>query len=106
MPKFDPKSIKLVGIHVMKNSDKSWHENWSKPRGRSMAFPHPFTLCLIGIKNRRKTNTIVNVFLQHQTTCDPFKEPTYQLTDIPTLESISDKKIKNYLVLMILIQVN
>ena len=49
--KFDPKSIKLDGIHVMKNSDKTWHESWNKPRGRSMAaFPHPFTLCLLGIK--------------------------------------------------------
>jgi hypothetical protein len=116
MPKFDPKSIKLDGIHVMKNSDKTWHESWNKPRTRSLAaFPHPFTLCLLGIKNRGKTNTIVNVFLQHQTTCDPFKElivigpsngsaeyaemePTYQLTDIPTLESFSDKKIKKLLV--------
>ena len=56
MPKFDPKSIKLDSIHVMKNSDKGWHESWNKPRGRSMAaFPHPFTLCLLGIKNRGKT---------------------------------------------------
>jgi len=116
MPKFDPKSIKLDSIHVMKNSDKGWHESWNKPRGRSMAaFPHPFTLCLLGIKNRGKTNTIVNVFLQHQTTCDPFKElivigpsngsseynemePTLQLSDIPSLESFSDKKIKKLLV--------
>ena len=114
--KFDPKSIKLDGIHVMKNSDKTWHESWNKPRGRSMAaFPHPFTLCLLGIKNRGKTNTIVNVFLQHQTTCDPFNEliilgpsngsaeyaemePTCVLSDIPTLESFSDKKIKKLLV--------
>jgi len=116
MPKFDPKSIKLDGIHVMKNSDKTWHESWNKPRGRSMAaFPHPFTLCLLGVKNRGKTNTIVNVFLQHQTTCDPFKqlivigpsngaseysemEPTFILTDIPPLESFADKKIKKLLV--------
>jgi hypothetical protein len=114
--KFDPKSIKLDGIHVMKNSDKTWHESWSKPRGRSMAaFPHPFTLCLLGVKNRGKTNTIVNVFLQHQTTTDPFKqlivigpsngaseysemEPTFILTDIPPLESFADKKIKKLLV--------
>ena len=25
MSKFDPKSIKLNNIHVMKNSDKGWH---------------------------------------------------------------------------------
>jgi len=116
MSKFDPKSVKLNGIHVMKNSDKAWHESWSKPRDRSLAaFPHPFTLCLLGIKNRGKTNTIVNVFLQHQTTADPFKElivigptngaseyndmePTSILSDIPTLESFSDKKIKKLLV--------
>ena len=31
--KFDPTSIKLSGIHVMKNSDKGFHESWEKPRG-------------------------------------------------------------------------
>ena len=61
--KFDPTSIKLSGIHVMKNSDKGFHESWEKPRGRSIGcLPHPFTLCLLGIKNRGKTNLIVNIF--------------------------------------------
>ena len=115
--KFDPTSIsiKLSGIHVMKSPDKTWHESWSKPRDRSIGcLPHPFTMCLLGCKNRGKTNLIVNIFLQHQTTSKPFKqliivgpsngspeyaemEPTAVLTDIPPLESF-DKKVKTLLV--------
>ena len=45
--KFDPTSIKLSGMHVMKNPDKS------KPRDRSIGcLPHPFTMCLLGVKNK------------------------------------------------------
>ena len=113
--KFDPTSIKLPGIHVMKNPDKGFHESWSRPRDRSIGcLPHPFTMCLLGIKNRGKTNLIVNIFLQHQTTSKPFEqliivgpsngspeyaemEPTAILTDIPTLESF-DKKVNTLLV--------
>jgi len=113
--KFDPTSIKLSGIHVMKNPDKTWHEMWSKPRDRSIGcLPHPFLICLLSVKNRGKTNTIVNLFLQHQTTKKPFErlvvigpsngateykemEPTAILTDIPALESF-DKNIKTLVV--------
>ena len=113
--KFDPTSIKLSGIHVMKNPDKGFHESWSKPRDRSIGcLPHPFTMCLLGVKNKGKTNTIVNIFLQHQTTKQPFEqliivgpdngapeyaamEPTAVLKDIPGLESF-DKKVKTLLI--------
>lgn len=111
--KFDPTTIKLNSIHVMKNPDKGFHEKWT--RNRSLGnLPHPFTLCLLGIKNRGKTNTIVNIFLQHQTSNKPFQrliivgptngapeyaelEPTCVLTDIPEL-NMFDKNIKTLLI--------
>jgi hypothetical protein len=111
--KFDPTTIKLNSIHVMKNPDKGFHEKWS--RNRSLGnLPHPFTLCLLGCKNRGKSNTLVNIFLQHQISNKPFQrliivgptngapeyaamEPTAVLTDIPDL-SMFDKNIKTLLI--------
>jgi len=113
MKKFDPRNIKLDSIHVMKNPDKGFHEKWN--RGRSLAcFPHPFVVCLLSVKNRGKTNTIVNIFLQHQISNKPFQrlivigpsngateykelEPTCILDDIPPLEAF-DKNIKTMVV--------
>ena len=119
MPKFNPTKIKLDSIHVMTNPDKQWHEAWGKPKNRSIAcLPHPFTLCLLGVKNRGKTNTICNIFLQHQISESPFQrlivvgpsnmtaksceysemQPTAVLTDIPDLKYFGTNKIKTLLV--------
>ena len=113
---FDPKNIKLNSIHVVNNPDKGFHETWDKPKNRSLGcIPHPFTMCLLGVKNRGKTNTIVNIFLQHQTSSVPFQrffvigpsngateykqmEPTSVLADIPPLSFFGNNKIKTLLV--------
>ena len=44
--KFDPTSIKLSGIHVMKNPDKGFHESWGKPRDRSIGAYHILLQCV------------------------------------------------------------
>ena len=103
----------------MQNPDKGFHESWDTPKNRSIGcLPHPFTLCLLGVKNKGKTNTIVNIFLQHQTSSVPFQklvvvgpsnmtantseyasmEPSIILTDIPSLTYFGNKKIKTLLV--------
>ena len=117
MPKFDPKAIKLDSIHVMKwkiaikdgMSHRTSFELGLWQHSCILSHYVYWAWTIVG-----KTNTIVNVFLQHQTTCDPFKqliiigptngaseysemEPTFILYDIPPLESFAGKKIKKLL---------
>ena len=55
MPKFDATKIKLDSIHVLQNPDKGFRESWDKPKNRSLGcLPHPFTLLLLGVKNRAR----------------------------------------------------
>lgn len=53
---------------VIKNVDKdkgNWVEQW-KDKNKIGRFPHPFRLLALGGVGRGKTNTLKNVFLEHQ----------------------------------------
>jgi hypothetical protein len=64
-------------VIVIKNQDKdkgNWMESWSKPKNRSPGcIPHPFRMLALGGVGRGKTNSLKNIFLQHQGSGRPFK---------------------------------
>lgn len=79
-----PKKLILI-----KNEDKDtgWAEKWSKPKGRSIgAFPHPFRAMFLGGVGRGKTNTMKNVFLEHQKMSKKFKRLYVLTCDISSKE--------------------
>ena len=64
-------------VVVIKNADKdkgNWMERW-KPGTRNIGrIPHPFRLLALGGVGRGKTNTMKNIFLQHQSGNRKFKK--------------------------------
>ena len=55
-------------IVVIKNKDKDtgWMEKWGNKPKNIGRVPHPFRLLALGGVGRGKTNTMKNIFLQHQ----------------------------------------
>lgn len=77
---------------VIPNADKdkgNWQETWRKPRNRSLAaFPHSFRLMALGGVSRGKTNTMKNIFLEHQRLNKKFKRLYILTCDISSKEYI------------------
>ncbi len=100
-------------LHVFSNSDKKWHEKWSKRRNLCN-IPHPFRALIIGVPNCGKTSTAKNLVVFQD---PPFEEiiivhvdhsengsnewadcdPTEILDDIPGFD-LYDKDTKRLLI--------
>lgn len=98
-------------IVVIKNRDKDsgWMEKWSSKPKNIGKIPHPFRLLALGGVGRGKSNTMKNIFLQHQAGNRKFKklyicccdadsqewvdcEPTGILTELPDADLFNPKE--------------
>lgn len=73
---------------VIKNKDKDtgWMEKWGDTPKNIGRIPHPFRLLALGGVGRGKTNTMKNLFLQHQSGRRKFKKLYVCCCDVDSQE--------------------
>ena len=110
-----PRRTNTIIVLPNLEKDKIPKESWAKPKNRSLGcIPHPFRLLATGGIGRGKSNSLKNIFLEHQRSTRPFKEvhvvtvstsnieyndiePTSVMSKIPDME-LFDEKLKTLLI--------